>query len=105
MSPSRNLACVTRYRRFESGFLQRGVCCEPAPLDQGAFGEAVRGEAPNGLARGTEDPMARPAVEGSAVYIVPSGGQVMTAPASNGAAILSFQSKAPPSFYFLAGDP
>jgi RNA-directed DNA polymerase len=31
-----------------------------------AFGEAVRGEAPNGLARGTEDPMARPAVEGSA---------------------------------------
>jgi transposase InsO family protein len=23
MSPSRNLACVTRYRRFESGFLQR----------------------------------------------------------------------------------
>ena len=31
-----------------------------------AFGEAVRGEAPSGLARGTEDPMARPAVEGSA---------------------------------------
>jgi RNA-directed DNA polymerase len=31
-----------------------------------AFGEAVRGEAPNGLARGTEDPMARPVVEGSA---------------------------------------
>src|SRR5437868_7115739 len=29
MSPSRNLACVTRYRRFESGFLQRGVRCEP----------------------------------------------------------------------------
>jgi hypothetical protein len=26
MSPSQNLACVTRYRRFESGFLQRGVC-------------------------------------------------------------------------------
>jgi hypothetical protein len=25
MSPSRNLACVTRYRRFESGFLQRRV--------------------------------------------------------------------------------
>jgi hypothetical protein len=24
MSPSRNLGCVTRYRRFESGFLQRG---------------------------------------------------------------------------------
>ena len=31
-----------------------------------AFGEAVRGEAANGLARGTEDPMARPAMEGSA---------------------------------------
>src|SRR4029077_7500225 len=31
-----------------------------------AFGEALRGEAPSGPARGTEDPMARPAVEGSA---------------------------------------
>ncbi len=31
-----------------------------------AFGEAVRGEAPSGPARGTEDPMARPVVEGSA---------------------------------------
>ena len=31
-----------------------------------AFGATVRGEAPTGLARGTEDPMARPAVEGSA---------------------------------------
>jgi RNA-directed DNA polymerase len=31
-----------------------------------AFGEAVWGEAPSGPARGTEDPMARPAVEGSA---------------------------------------
>jgi RNA-directed DNA polymerase len=31
-----------------------------------AFGEAVRSEAPNRLARGTEDPVARPAAEGSA---------------------------------------
>ena len=31
-----------------------------------AFGEAMRGEAPIGLARGTEDPMARPAAGGSA---------------------------------------
>jgi hypothetical protein len=26
MSPSRNLACVARYQRFESGFLQQAVC-------------------------------------------------------------------------------
>jgi RNA-directed DNA polymerase len=31
-----------------------------------AFGEVVRSEAPNRLARGTEDPVARPAAEGSA---------------------------------------
>jgi len=31
-----------------------------------AFGEAVRSEAPNRLARGTEDPVSRPAAEGSA---------------------------------------
>jgi len=37
-----------------------------------AFGEAVRGEAPSGLVRGTEDPMARPAAEGSAA--LPGGG-------------------------------
>src|SRR4029077_15069427 len=36
-----------------------------------AFGEAVRGEAPNGPARGTEDPVARPAVECAAA---PPGG-------------------------------
>jgi hypothetical protein len=29
MSPSRNPGRVTRYRRFESRFLQRGVRCEP----------------------------------------------------------------------------
>src|SRR5204863_6316352 len=39
-----------------------------------AFGEAVRSEAPNRLARGTEDPMARPAVEGSAALPEVTGG-------------------------------
>jgi hypothetical protein len=34
MSPSRNLGCVTRYRRFESGFLQRRVSCEPIEIDK-----------------------------------------------------------------------
>jgi hypothetical protein len=29
ISRPRNLGCVTRYRWFESGFLQRGVQCEP----------------------------------------------------------------------------
>ena len=41
-----------------------------------AFGEATRGEAPRRLARGTEDPMARPAVDGSAA---PPGGGLMEA--------------------------
>ena len=39
-----------------------------------AFGEAVRGEAPNGLAQGTEDPMARPAADGSAALPGFTGG-------------------------------
>jgi len=38
-----------------------------------ALGEAVRSEAPNRLARGTEDPVARPAVEGSAALPVTGG--------------------------------
>jgi hypothetical protein len=45
MSPSRNLACVTRYRRFESGFLQRRVSCEPdAPRRQGGSSAAPQPE-------------------------------------------------------------
>ena len=39
-----------------------------------AFGEAARGEAPDGLARGTEDPMTRPAAEGSAALAECVGG-------------------------------
>jgi RNA-directed DNA polymerase len=42
-----------------------------------AFGEAARGEAPSGLAKGTEDRMARPAVEGSAA--LPGIGGLMEA--------------------------
>jgi RNA-directed DNA polymerase len=39
-----------------------------------AFGEAVRGDAANGPARGTEDPMARPAAAGSAALAGGVGG-------------------------------
>jgi hypothetical protein len=39
-----------------------------------AFGEVVRSEAPNRLARGTEDPVARPTVEGSAALPGVTGG-------------------------------
>jgi hypothetical protein len=39
-----------------------------------AFGEVVGSEAPNCLARGTEDPVARPAAEGSAALPGVTGG-------------------------------
>jgi hypothetical protein len=47
MSPSRNLACVMRYRRFESGFLQRRVREPSVPEgiqhDRRQGADAVRG--------------------------------------------------------------
>jgi hypothetical protein len=53
MSRSRNLGRVTRYRWFESGFLQRGVSCEPAfrkrAARSGCASKGVRGKSPQPL--------------------------------------------------------
>src|SRR5438270_1038956 len=69
-------ACPTKARTVErslKGGLLMGSKRQNNQLEL-AFGEAVRSEAPNRLARGTEDPVSRPAAEGSVAALGFSGG-------------------------------